>query len=120
MCHRHGWVLLMKNFVQPGSDITMIAPAGCGFSGQLVIVGAIFGRGRVQCRRRVPGGGRHRRASRSGQDSADALVARAVPKAVPARGVVSAAGTVPIGWVVRRVLLGAPEKRQDQTNQNAS
>jgi len=33
----------MKNFVQPGNVVTFIGPAGGALSGDLTIVGAIFG-----------------------------------------------------------------------------
>ncbi|RWX72584.1 DUF2190 family protein [Mesorhizobium sp. M2A.F.Ca.ET.039.01.1.1] len=33
----------MKNFIQPGEILTMVAPAGGVTSGDLVIIGSIFG-----------------------------------------------------------------------------
>jgi predicted RecA/RadA family phage recombinase len=102
----------MKNFVQPGEyGLTITAPAGGVTAGQLVIVGAIYGV--AACN--AAAGAQVEIAVEGVYDLAknppDALVAGAVAKVVPATGVVSAAGTAAIGWVVQAAAAGAATAR---------
>jgi predicted RecA/RadA family phage recombinase len=104
--------VLVKNFVQPGEyGLTVIAPTGGVTSGQVVIVGAIVGIASTT----QPAGAEVEIACEGVYDlaktPADALPAGAVAKVTPATGVVGAAGTAAIGWIVQAAAAGSPTAR---------
>jgi predicted RecA/RadA family phage recombinase len=101
----------MKNFVQPGNVITVIAPTGDVTSGNVVIVGAIVGVAETT----QPAGAEVELLVEGVVDlaktPADALAAGAVAKVTPATGLVGAAGTASIGWVVTAAASGSSTAR---------
>ena len=90
----------MKNFVQPGRTIDVIAPAGGVVSGAVVVIGSLVGvancDGAAGAEVAVDVEGVFGLA----KVPADALAAGALAKVDPATGIVGAAGTKTIGWVV--------------------
>jgi predicted RecA/RadA family phage recombinase len=101
----------MKNFVQPGSTITVIAPAGGVTSGNVVIVGAIVGVAAT-----TQPAGAEVEVSVEGvfdiaKTPADTLAQGAVAKVTPASGLVGAAGTAAIGWVIAAAGAGSTTAR---------
>ena len=101
----------MKNFILPGNNITVIAPAGGVTSGQLVIIGAIVGV--ASCT--AAAGAQVELAVEGVYDlakvPADALPAGAVAKVATGSNVIAAAGTLGIGWVVQAAAAGAATAR---------
>jgi predicted RecA/RadA family phage recombinase len=101
----------VKNFVQPGNVITVIAPAGGVTSGAVVILGALVGVAAT-----TQAAGAEVEISVEGvfdlpKTPADALVQGAVAKVTPATGIVGAAGTAAIGWVVQAAPSGSNTAR---------
>ena len=100
----------MRNFVEPGNTITVIAPAAVT-SGQVVIVGSIAGVATnnadvgKELELSVEG------VFDLGKVPADALAAGAIAKADPATGIVGTAGTKNIGWVLSAAGAGATTVR---------
>jgi predicted RecA/RadA family phage recombinase len=103
----------MKNFVQPGQySLTVTAPANVT-SGQLVIVGAIFGVAAWDATEGTPVEISPEVVFDLAKNPPDALVAGAVAKVTVANGVgvVAAAGTAAIGWVVQAAAAGSTTAR---------
>jgi predicted RecA/RadA family phage recombinase len=101
----------MKNFVKPGNTITVIAPAAGATSGSLVIVGDIVGVAAT-----TQAAGAQVEVSVEGvfdlaKTPADVLTAGSTAKVIPATGLVAAAGTLAIGWVVLAAAAGSPTAR---------
>ncbi|HEY6343790.1 MAG TPA: DUF2190 family protein [Bryobacteraceae bacterium] len=103
---------LMKNFVQSGDwPFTVIAPTGGVVAGAIVIVGSIVG-----VAKRTASAGAEVEIRPEGvydlsKVPADALAAGAIAKVDPATGIVGAAGTKNIGWVVAAAGAGSNTAR---------
>jgi predicted RecA/RadA family phage recombinase len=89
----------MRNFVQPGNVITIIAPAAVT-AGSVVILGAIVGIAACDAASGAAVEVAVEGVFDIGKVVADALAAGAVAKVTPATGLVGLAGTASIGWVV--------------------
>jgi len=101
----------MKNFVAPGNTITVTAPAGGVLSGHLVSIGNIVGVANADA-----AAGADAELSTEGvfdlaKTPADALSAGSTAKVTPATGVVGAAGTLAIGWIVKAAAAGSTTAR---------
>jgi predicted RecA/RadA family phage recombinase len=101
----------MKNLVQPGNTITVIAPTGGVVSGAVVIVGAIVGVASYNA-----AAGADVEITTQGvfdlaKTPADVLPQGAVAKVIPASGLVAIAGTAAIGWVVAAAAAGSNTAR---------
>jgi predicted RecA/RadA family phage recombinase len=96
----------MRNFVQPGRVVTIIAPTGGVTAGAVVIVGAIVGIASTT----QPAGAEVEVATEGVFDlakvTADALPAGAVAKVVTSSGLIGVAGTASIGWVLLTAAAG--------------
>ena len=101
----------VRNFVQPGNVITVIAPTGGVQSGAVVIVGAIVGIAATT----QPAGAEVEVSVEGVFDISkvvgDSLPQGAVAKVTPATGLVGVAGTVSIGLVVEAAAAGASTAR---------
>jgi predicted RecA/RadA family phage recombinase len=103
----------MRNFVQPGQyGLTITAP-GAVTAGQLVVVGAIFGVASCDAAVGTPVEISPEGVFDLAKNPPDALVAGAVAKVTVTNGVgvVAAAGTAGIGWVVQAAAAGSTTAR---------
>jgi predicted RecA/RadA family phage recombinase len=95
----------MKNFVQPGNTITVVAPAGGVVSGQVVVVGAIVGIAAYDAVAAAPVEISTEGVFNVAKETADLLTAGAVAK-LDASNLVGVAGTNKIGWIVGNAAAG--------------
>jgi predicted RecA/RadA family phage recombinase len=104
--------VLMKNFVQSGEwALTVIAPTGGVVAGAIVIVGSIVGVAKGTASAGAEVEIRHEGVYDLAKLPADALAAGAIAKVHPAAGIVGAAGTKSIGWIVAEAGAGSTTAR---------
>jgi predicted RecA/RadA family phage recombinase len=94
----------MKNFVAPGNMVTVAAPANV-VSGQVVVLASIVGVAAYDALAGAPVEIAVEGTFALAKTPADVLTAGAVAKV--AAGVVGAAGTVAIGWIVANAAAGS-------------
>ena len=101
-----------KNFVQSGEwALTVIAPTGGVVAGATVIVGSIVGVAKGTASAGADVKIRPEGVYDLAKVPADALAAGAIAKVDPATGIVGAAGTKSIGWIVAAAGAGSTTAR---------
>ena len=101
-----------KNFVQSGEwALTVIAPTGGVVAGAIVIVGSIVGVAKGTASAGAEVEIRPEGVYDLAKVPADALAAGAIAKVDPATGIVGAAGTKSIGWIVAAAGVGSTTAR---------
>ena len=101
-----------KNFVQSGEwALAVIAPAGGVVAGAIVIVGSIVGVAKGSASAGAEVEIRPEGVYDLAKVPADALAAGAIAKVDPATGIVGAAGTKSIGWIVAAAGAGSTTAR---------
>jgi predicted RecA/RadA family phage recombinase len=101
----------MRNFIQPGNVVTVIAPTGGVTSGQLVIIKAIVGVASTT----QPAGAQVEIATVGEFDLAknapDTFAVGDVAKVAAGSNIIATAGTLGIGWVMQAAAAGATTVR---------
>jgi predicted RecA/RadA family phage recombinase len=110
----------MKNFIQPGDDITVIAPTGGVTAGQLVVIKALVGVATCSA-----AAGAQVEISTEGvfdlaKNAPDVFNAGDVAKVSGGNNIVAVAGTLGIGWVTQASAAGATTVRVKLTPSVAS
>lgn len=101
-----------KNFVQSGEwALTVIAPAGGVVAGAIVIVGSIVGVAKSTVSAGAEVEIRPEGVYDLAKVPADALATGAIAKVDPDTGIVGAAGTKSIGWIVAAARAGSTTVR---------
>ena len=101
-----------KNFVQSGEwNLTVIAPTGGVVAGGIVIVGSIVGVAKSTASAGAEVEIRPEGVYDLAKTPADGLAAGAIAKVDPATGIVGAAGTKSIGWIVAAAGAGSTSAR---------
>lgn len=111
----------MKNFVAPGEyGLTVTAPASGVTAGQLVIVKAIVGVAACDAAAGAPVELATEGVYNLAKNAPDALHQGDVAKVAAGSGVIAAAGTLGVGWVVQDALAGTTTVRVKLTPSVAS
>jgi predicted RecA/RadA family phage recombinase len=110
----------MKNYIQPGNDITVTAPAGGVTAGQLVVIKALVGVAACSA-----AAGAQVEISTEGvfdlaKNAPDTLNPGDVAKVAAGSNIVAVAGTLGIGWVVATAAAGSATVRVRLTPSVAS
>jgi predicted RecA/RadA family phage recombinase len=111
----------VKNFVQPGEyGLTITAPAGGVTAGQLVVAKCIVGVAACDAAAGAPVELATEGVYDLAKNAPDALHQGDVAKVAAGSGIIAAAGTLGVGWVVQDALAGTTTVRVKLTPSVAS
>jgi predicted RecA/RadA family phage recombinase len=110
----------MKNFIQPGDDITVIAPTGGVTAGQLVVIKALVGVATCSA-----AAGAQVEISTEGvfdlqKNAPDVFNVGDVAKIGAGSNIIAVAGTLGVGWVTTAAVAGSATVRVKLTPSVAS
>jgi predicted RecA/RadA family phage recombinase len=110
----------MKNYVQPGNMVTIVAPAGGVVSSQLVVLRAITGVAAT-----TQAAGAEVEVATEGvfdlaKNAPDTFAVGDVAKVSAGSNIIATAGTLGVGWVVQAALAGSTTVRVKLTPSVAS